>query len=219
MLVRAAAAGLDIGSLQSTAGVGAYRFTAMLQRAQALAASVRGLGQALLSALEKRDAEALALLRQIQEESLLDAVAAVKKAQLDEAKQNLEAAQKAKALATARRDHYDRLLSADYLSEETKAGKQMTSAFVLDTIAASVYGVGAILAWTPDFEIFTPKVKVGGSTFHNAISQAGGALGATSGAIKTSSGRLTTAAGYERRKQDWKLQKRLADRRSISTRR
>ena len=65
MLVRAAAAGLDISAV--LAGVNApmpfYRFTVFAQKATELAQEVRSLGLSLLQALEKKDIEAMSLLR------------------------------------------------------------------------------------------------------------------------------------------------------------
>jgi hypothetical protein len=66
MLVKAAAAGLDIGSIVSGLNqpVGPVRAPLLIQKALELAGEVRSLGNALLSAIEKGDAENLALLRQ-----------------------------------------------------------------------------------------------------------------------------------------------------------
>ena len=65
LLVRARAAGLSIGDVLSDMNVSLpnYRFSVMLQKANEVVGEVRNLGGALLSALEKRDAEALSLLR------------------------------------------------------------------------------------------------------------------------------------------------------------
>ena len=62
LLVQAAAAGVDLSSALSdlNAPLPAYRFQVMLQRAVELCADVRSLGAALLSALERQDAEELA---------------------------------------------------------------------------------------------------------------------------------------------------------------
>ena len=63
----------------------------LLQKANEVCGDVKALGGALLAALEKKDAEALALLRQTQELRLLDAdQGACAQQQLDEAKQNVE---------------------------------------------------------------------------------------------------------------------------------
>src|SRR4030095_7691213 len=66
MLVKAAAAGIDIGSVVNGLNrpVGPVRCLTMIQKALELCNEVRSLGGALLSAMEKSDAERLALTRQ-----------------------------------------------------------------------------------------------------------------------------------------------------------
>src|SRR3954468_12765515 len=65
LLVKAAAAGLDIGAVLSDANapMPLYRFPFMMQRALEICTEVKALGSAMLAALEKKDAEAFALLR------------------------------------------------------------------------------------------------------------------------------------------------------------
>src|SRR5690606_34131090 len=71
-LVAAAAAGGDVGAaMDLNAVLPGYRFSAIFPKAQALAASVRSLGTDLLQAIEKKDAERLALLRSSQEVRVL----------------------------------------------------------------------------------------------------------------------------------------------------
>ncbi len=66
MLVKATAAGIDIGSIVSGLNqpVLPVRCLILIQKALELCGEVRSLGNALLSALEKADAEHLALVRQ-----------------------------------------------------------------------------------------------------------------------------------------------------------
>ncbi len=66
MLVKAAAAGIDIGSILSGLNqpVSPARALFLIQKALELCGEVRGLGGALLAAIEKGDGEQLALLRQ-----------------------------------------------------------------------------------------------------------------------------------------------------------
>ena len=92
LLVRARAAGLSIGDALSDMSVSLpnYRFAVMAQKANELVGEVRNLGAALLSVLEKRDAEALSLLRSGQELRLLEAVREVRVKQIDEAKRTTE---------------------------------------------------------------------------------------------------------------------------------
>ena len=91
-LVKAVAGGVDISSALAdlNAPLPLYRFNVLLQKANEVCNDVKALGGALLSALEKKDAEALGLLRQSQEIRLLEAVKAVREKQIEEAKENLE---------------------------------------------------------------------------------------------------------------------------------
>ncbi|MCB0376315.1 MAG: hypothetical protein KDD04_10385, partial [Sinomicrobium sp.] len=91
LLVKAAAAGLDIGQvLDSVSGVlPHYRFRYLIQKALDLCNDVKALGGALLSALEKKDAEELALLRAGHEVDLLKAVRQLRQRSIEEAKENI----------------------------------------------------------------------------------------------------------------------------------
>ncbi|WNZ27331.1 hypothetical protein HJG54_31075 [Leptolyngbya sp. NK1-12] len=74
LLVKATAAGIDISSALNdiNAALPHYRFNVMVQKASELCAELKSLGAALLSALEKRDAEALALMRSSHEIEMLN---------------------------------------------------------------------------------------------------------------------------------------------------
>src|SRR5436309_5351908 len=108
LLVRAAAAGIDIGSVLKdlNAALPHYRFGTMVQKAVELCNDVKALGAALLSALEKRDAEALALLRSSHEISLLKAVRQVREKQIDEANDALAGLNKSREVIKTRYDYY-----------------------------------------------------------------------------------------------------------------
>ena len=113
LLVKAAAAGLDISTVlaDSQAPLPLYRFNVMAQKATELCAEVKSLGAALLSAIEKGDAESLARLRSGHEMHLLQAVRLVKEAQLLEAKANMDALGNNLQSAQTRFAHYVGLMS------------------------------------------------------------------------------------------------------------
>ncbi|TAK64589.1 MAG: hypothetical protein EPO24_03185, partial [Bacteroidetes bacterium] len=104
MLVRAAAAGLDISSI--LAGINAptpyYRFNVLSQKATELAQEVRGLGSSLLQALEKKDAEAMSLLRSELEIKVLNAVKDIKALQIKETKEQIEVLKRTKKVTEER---------------------------------------------------------------------------------------------------------------------
>ncbi|MFN8484246.1 MAG: neuraminidase-like domain-containing protein [Anaerolineae bacterium] len=118
LLVQAVAQGLDLGSVLAdlSAPLPSYRFRAMFQRAVDVANDLKSLGALMLSTLEKRDAEALALMRQQHERTMLDLVRTVRQMQIEEANTALEALQKSRDTAVTRYLYYQELLGADSLA-------------------------------------------------------------------------------------------------------
>jgi hypothetical protein len=112
LLVRATAAGLDIETVLADmdAALLPYRFNIIVQKANEICAEVKSLGSALLAALEKKDAEGLALLRSGQEVALLNRVTQVKQRQVEEADANIDNLNQSKAVAMARFTQYQKLL-------------------------------------------------------------------------------------------------------------
>jgi Tc toxin complex TcA C-terminal TcB-binding domain/ABC toxin N-terminal region/Neuraminidase-like domain len=113
MLVKAAAAGIDITSALSdmNAPLPAYRFNVMAQKATELCAEVKALGGALLAALEKRDGEAMALLRSGQEIEALTMTRTLKSIQLQEAEASLQGLTHTMNSANERLNHNLAMLS------------------------------------------------------------------------------------------------------------
>ncbi len=115
LLVRATAAGLDIADVLRGlyAPPHVYRSQTLLARALDLANETKALGAALLSALEKRDAERLALLRSTNEIALLQRVKEVRLLQITEAQESLAALGVSRENAKRRYEHFQRLLGKD----------------------------------------------------------------------------------------------------------
>ena len=112
MLVKAAAAGIDIGSIvnglnQPTSSVRAILF---IQKALELCNEVRGLGTALLSAIEKGDSEKLALLRQSHESEIQQMQQDVRFLQWKQARESTESLLRSRASVLERYRYYQRLL-------------------------------------------------------------------------------------------------------------
>lgn len=122
MLVRAAAAGIDLGSVlgDAAAALPYYRFRILIQKAGELCGDVKALGSALLAALEKKDAEKLALVRAQHETAMLKRVEEVKKQQLKEAEASLSSLETGRTLAVTRYLHYQKLLGVESPQTPTK---------------------------------------------------------------------------------------------------
>lgn len=112
MLVKAAAAGIDIGSVVSGLNqpVGPVRSLFLIQKALELCAEVRALGNALLSALEKGDAEHLALIRQRHEIKIAQMQQEVRFLQWRQAQEATMSLLTSRKTALERLHYYQRLL-------------------------------------------------------------------------------------------------------------
>lgn len=112
MLVKAAAAGIDIGSIVSGLNqpIGPVRSQFLIQKALELCGEVRNLGAALLSALEKGDGEHLALLRQGHEIKIQQLQQELHFLQWKQAQESTESLLRGRASVLERFRYYQRLL-------------------------------------------------------------------------------------------------------------
>jgi hypothetical protein len=115
LLAKAAAAGLDVGAI--VAGLGQplplVRFAVLIGKATELCQEVKSLGGQLLSAIEKQDAERLAVLRAKHERVMLELGEVIRYGQWREAAKAREGLEKSFQGAVARLVYYERLLGTD----------------------------------------------------------------------------------------------------------
>jgi hypothetical protein len=219
MLVRAAASGLDLSSL--IAGLNAptpyYRFNVLSQKATELAQEVRGLGNSLLQALEKKDAEVLILLRNELELKVLNAVKDIKKLQINESKEQIEVLKRTKKVTEERQKYYSniqKIISKEQLNLDKlgEANDYQFKAQIVRTIAGA-------LRLIPEFHIGangfggSPEVvmQLGGSAISTATSIGADILNILGSIASYEASRASILGGYDRRFDDWKLQERLAN--------
>lgn len=112
MLVKAAAAGIDISSVVSGLNqpISLVRAPLMIQKAIEICNDVKSLGSLLLAALEKKDAEELSLLRQGHEIKILERVEDFKFLLWKEAEAATASLLKTRETTFQRYRHYQRLL-------------------------------------------------------------------------------------------------------------
>ena len=112
LLVKAAAAGLDVSSVVngSSEPVSPVRAMTLVQKALELTAEVRGLGGALLAAIEKGDSEHMASLRQRHEVAIGAMSQEVRFLQWKAAEEATKSLQTSRAAAIGRLRYYQRLL-------------------------------------------------------------------------------------------------------------
>ena len=159
MLVQAAAAGIDIGSIVSGLNqpVGPVRSLLLIGKALEIAAEVRALGSELLAALEKGDAEQLALLRQGHEIRLQQLTQNVRYLAWQHAQETTNGLLKTRAVTLERYSYYLRLLNlapdaSTVPPDFTPDRRELTEGNFADTYSALVgeYDLAiAALAYSP----------------------------------------------------------------------
>lgn len=211
LLVRAAAAGLDLGTvlaeLASSAPI--YRFQALAGRASELCNDVRALGSALLSALEKRDAEEVSLLRSSHELQLLDAVRDVKQQQIREAERALDGLRKAKDVLEVRYDFYRTAVFINPSEQQALilSGLAAEIQLMSQSIVAGAAPVRAVPDFTAGMNGISPttSVEVGGGTKSaDAMETFGHSMGIYASLVGSNASMSATLGGYQRRADEWK---------------
>jgi hypothetical protein len=208
LLVRARAAGLDLAEV--IAGLNAppphYRFTYMLQKANEFAAEVKSFGGALLSALEKRDSEAMAQLRSQQEISLQKATRNVRSRQLEEAKQQLASTLETRKVTETRLQNYQ---SRQYrIKEEQDAIKHRETAETWMWVQKGAEMLGAGLIFIPDLYASAPPIVKtgGGDKIGKAAQLTGMAAAGVAEAFRNKSIEAADNASVKRRWEEWQDQ-------------
>ncbi|WP_345510134.1 neuraminidase-like domain-containing protein [Phytohabitans houttuyneae] len=185
-----------------------YRYTALVEQARVLASQAREAESTMLAALEKRDAEALSLLRARQEVRVARASVQVQELRVRQAEDRVTAAQAQQDRAAFQEDYFGDLLSAGPLAFErealsllgTAAGLQLAAA-VAYAAAAGLSAASAIANWDPS-KTYEKLAALASST--------GAALSAGAANASTWSQWNSLQAGYARTQQSWQLQQQLA---------
>ncbi len=215
MLVKAAAAGVDISSVLMDIGGAStppYRFTYVINKAKQFAEEVRYLGGALLSAIEKKDAEGLAMLRQSQEEKMLEIIEEIKEKQCDETLQRKEALEQSKKSAEERLEYFSsRTLTNEYEQEYLES---LDSAIEDIKKQTTTETVAAALAAIPDFKIGSPTTvgtTLGGSNLAKAAMAFASAYSSGVSESNIEGTKSNAMGGFQRRVDDWEMQKKSTE--------
>ncbi|HEV2814549.1 MAG TPA: neuraminidase-like domain-containing protein [Solirubrobacteraceae bacterium] len=218
-LVRAAAEGVDLDSVLSEAGAAGspYRFRVLLARALEVAAEVRGLGERMLGVLERRDAEALALLQSEHEAALQRTVTRVRREQVSEAEKTVEGLQRGLAGIATRADYYGGLprMNAWEIAGTTGHGLGIVS----EIVATVLNTVGGAASLVPQLTIGAAGfggspvavVTFGGQNVATSSTNFAALFGGLSTILHSGAQMLEAQGQYTRQDDSNKFQKALAD--------
>jgi hypothetical protein len=220
MLARALAMGMSIDDIfnDTHRASTVYRFTTVFQKALELCNELKAFGSELLSALEKKDAEGLAVLRNNHEVELLRLIKDIKKKTVEESTQNLEALLKTKSITEERYNYYkdierisegesNQLTALNTAAAFNMVGQAMVLASGPIKLIPDLCG-GALVGLTGGAIVFS-KLS-GGEKTSDALGILGNAINQTAGIFDRLAGISSIKASYERRWEEWKLQEQLA---------
>jgi hypothetical protein len=218
LLARAAAAGIDLGSVIAdlNAPLPYYRFSATIKTAFSFVNDVKTLGRNLLSALERKSAEALSLIRVNQAVALSMAAEEIRLKKIEETEENIKLLDHSLAAAQIKYDHYDGL---DFMNAaETTAIALNGTSLVIETTAVVMELLAGILHLIPNFSAGangpggTPNAtaKAGGTNAGNSSKHGAKGLYAIAKILDKSASIANTIGKYQRREETWNLQKDLA---------
>jgi hypothetical protein len=142
LLIRARAAGLDLADVLADrfAPLPTQRFQVLVQKANEFCGEVKSLGATLLSTLEKKEAEQLALIRSQQELEMLKLVEEVRSEQADEAQANIDALEKTRRNAIDRFTYLQRQLGKSELTFDAEGTPIVEQALMLQVQASGAPG-------------------------------------------------------------------------------
>lgn len=223
LLVRAVAAGLDLSQVISdilsyrNAPKPHYKFRIILQKAIEMCADVRSLGGALLSALEKKDAESLSILRAQHEEQILKATKEIKKKQVDEAEEAVTAQEEAKAIAEFRKQYYE---SREFLNASEKQQlSTLEKAFIFQSISQGIEVLASVFFAIPQAKTgveqsatttATSEAEFGGQQMGNIARAFSGMFSLMASALNHQANMAGIKGGHSRRQDDWTFQAEMA---------
>lgn len=207
-LVRGIAAGnTPLGTTSGlTMDVPHYRFDALLERAKNITSTLIQLGASLLSALEKKDAEQLSLLRASQEAAILQLLETTRVKQISEAQASQASLNQSLIAATNRVNHYQGLLNGGLSANEQSSLLMMGNSLPFQTTAAGLNYAATVLFLLPT--IF--GLADGGMDYGQAVTTAASSFDGVA-AIMNQQGALAAAiAQFARRTEDWQLELQMA---------
>lgn len=213
LLVRMRAAGLTLEDvLGTTSGsLPPYRFLYLIDRAKGFASTLSSFGAALLSAMEKKDAEEMGRLRLVHQQNLSRMTTQLRRWDIETAEDALAVLQRQREAAEYRRDFYGQLITSGRTQNEqaqSTARHIASGMYGFEATVQTMRGIGALIPQVGSpFSMNWGGIQLKGSSagfaaVTKATAQMGEAVAASTG----------LEAGFDRRTEGWKHQKELADR-------
>ena len=178
----------------------AYHYSYLIERAKQLGQMAAQFEGNMLSALERRDAEAYTVLRARQDAELLHSQLRMQDLRVNEAQGGVDAAQLQVGRTDVEISHW-----TEYLREPVSDLEEQS--IFLSSVAASLYGGAAIASMAAAATPSADTVVGFGASNENSLASA---LSAAGQAAATTAQIKSQTASYERRAMDWRFSQQLA---------
>jgi hypothetical protein len=217
LLVQANAAGLNISKIIAglNTSVGAYRYRYCMQKAKELTNEVIALGSSLLSALEKRDSEILALLKATHETCIQKAIRSIKEKAIEELQCTIESLELNIKNAEVRYKFYKErnpLITNEklHLTKLERANQMQLSAQELIPLVSILGGIPQFIGGT------LSGVETGGVQLRVPPQITVDKFNLLSSIFQYQAQVAAIKAGYDRRQEEWDFQANQADNEILS---
>ena len=214
LLIRAFAQGIDINSILAdlNAPMPYYRFGYMMQKALEICTELKSLGNALLSVLEKKDIEALAMMRTEHEKTLMFLAKGIRKLQINESQHNRNGLEKTFEVTKQRLDYYLNLISNGLNDSEKEQQSHLKESNKHGFDAQQASLVASVLHYYPNITTgITPSTSFGGSNLGSAAQAVAEGFRMNSNIFAYYANLAQINSGHERRNEEWIQQKELAE--------
>lgn len=211
-LIRAAASGGGGSALapQIEPPIPNYRFSVVLETVKGFTSTVAQLGASLLAALEKQDAEELAMMMNVQQQVLLGLTTSIKEQQIEQVTETGASLQAGRESAQYRYTYYSTLVAKGLSPGEVQSIQALEAALVFNTLASVTKTASSIAYTIPN--VGSPfAMTYGGVQIGSALSAASSVLEIGSLISSFIAERSLTMSGYQRRSEDWQFQAQLAE--------
>ena len=189
-----------------------YKYALLVERAKQMTELAAQMEASMLSALEKRDAEAYSALKAQQDVDLAQAQVRLGDLKVTQARDTVQLAGLQREQAEIRADTYSEWLQAGLNDSEQRSLDALGDAVDLSN-DASYYLMGAAAAEGTQAAI-TGALTLGlgaAGELGASLSSMAGSLSAQAQSRSTESSRTAMQASFERRRNDWTLQRAIAN--------
>ena len=211
-LVKDKAAGLPLDDALHgiTGNVPPYRFSFLVDKAKQYASTVQSFGNALLSALEKKDSEQLSRLRAVQEQNILKLRTRVQDLEIEAAEDTLASLERQRESVELRQTFYETLLQNGLIPWERTQQFTRHAVSELHTIEAVIGILGGVFGLLPNLGA-PVAITYGGVQLKEGARGFGYSMQALAQVLESISASAGLEATFQRRDEDWQQQKKLAD--------